>query len=37
LRCPFDPFGKARDYHVRQMALFQKAQQLIVKEAGISL
>jgi len=32
---PFDPLGEAGDYDVGQMALFQKAQQLVVKEAGI--
>ena len=32
----FDPFRQAGDYNVGQLALFQKAQQLVLEEAGIS-
>jgi hypothetical protein len=30
------PFGQAGDHNVAQPALFQKAQQLVLEEAGIS-
>jgi hypothetical protein len=36
LRFPLHPFGQAGDYNVGQLALFQKAQQLVLEEAGIS-
>ena len=31
-----DPFGQPRHYNVGQRALFQKAQQLVLEEAGVS-